>query len=102
MREIYYLDAIREAIDQQMEKDSSIFMIGEDIGIYGGAFGLSLGLLEKFGPDRIIDTPISEQAIVGMAIGSALMGKKPLPWIRSPTRRPRYIICSEARPRYLW
>ena len=78
MREIYYLDAIREAIDQQMEKDSSIFMIGEDIGIYGGAFGLSLGLLEKFGPDRIIDTPISEQAIVGMAIGSALMGKKPI------------------------
>ena len=78
MREIYYLDAIKEAILQGMELDPDVFMIGEDIGVYGGAFGLTLGLLEKFGPDRIIDTPISEQAIVGMAIGAALMGKKPI------------------------
>lgn len=78
MREIYYLDAIKEAISQEMEKDDRVFMIGEDIGVYGGAFGLSLGLLEKFGPERIIDTPISEQAIVGMAIGSALMGQRPI------------------------
>ena len=78
MRELYYIDAIKEAISQEMEKDKRVFMIGEDIGLYGGAFGLSLGLLEKFGPDRIIDTPISEQGIVGMAIGAALMGQRPI------------------------
>jgi len=78
MRELYYLDAIKETISQEMEKDRQVFMIGEDIGLYGGAFGLSLGLLEKFGPERIIDTPISEQAIVGMAIGAALMGQRPI------------------------
>ena len=78
MRELYYLDAIKEAISQEMEEDSRVFMMGEDIGVYGGAFGLSLGLLEKFGPDRIIDTPISEQAIVGMGIGTALMGQRPI------------------------
>jgi acetoin:2,6-dichlorophenolindophenol oxidoreductase subunit beta len=78
MREIYYLDSIKETISQLMRKDPRVFMIGEDIGVYGGGFGLSVGLLEEFGPERIIDTPISEQAIVGMGIGSALMGRRPI------------------------
>lgn len=78
MREIYYLDAIKEALSQQMEADEKIFLIGEDIGVYGGAFGLTVGMIDKFGEDRIMDTPISEQAIVGIAIGAALMGLKPV------------------------
>jgi len=78
MREIYYLDAIREALTQKMETDERIFLIGEDVGLYGGAFGLTLGMLEKFGKDRIMDTPISEQGIVGIAIGAALMGLRPV------------------------
>ena len=78
MREIYYLDAIKEALTQKMEADKKIFLIGEDVGIYGGAFGLTLGMVEKFGEDRIMDTPISEQGIVGVAIGAALMGLRPI------------------------
>lgn len=78
MREIYYLDAIKEALSQQMEADERIFLIGEDIGVYGGAFGLTAGMLDKFGKDRIMDTPISEQGIVGIAIGAALMGLRPI------------------------
>jgi len=78
MREIYYLDAIKEALIQKMEIDEKTFLIGEDIGIYGGAFGLTLGMIDKFGKDRIMDTPISEQGIVGIAIGAALMGQRPI------------------------
>ena len=78
MRELYYLDAIKEAMTQEMEKDNRVFLMGEDVGLYGGAFGLSLGMLEKFGPDRVIDTPISEQAIVGVGIGAAIMGFRPV------------------------
>lgn len=78
MREIFYLDAIKEAITQEMERDEKVFLIGEDIGVYGGAFGVTVGMLEQFGSDRIMDTPISEQAIVGISIGSALMGLRPV------------------------
>jgi len=78
MREIYYLDAIKEALTQKMEVDEKIFLIGEDVGVYGGAFGLTVGMIDKFGKDRIMDTPISEQGIVSVAIGAALMGLKPV------------------------
>jgi pyruvate dehydrogenase E1 component beta subunit len=78
MREITYLEAVREAITQEMERDKRVFMIGEDIGAYGGAFGASYGLLEKFGPDRILDTPITELGLVGAAIGAALVGMRPI------------------------
>lgn len=78
MRELFYLDAIKEAITQEMEADSRVFLMGEDVGVYGGAFGLTVGMIEKFGPRRIIDTPISEQAIVGMGIGAAIMGMHPI------------------------
>ena len=78
MREIFYLDAIKEAITQEMEADERVFLIGEDVGVYGGAFGLTVGMIEKFGERRIIDTPISEQGIVGIGIGAAIMGMRPI------------------------
>ncbi len=78
MRELSYMESLREAIRQAMEKDENVFLIGEDIGVYGGAFGVSAGLLEKFGPDRIIDTPISEAGIAGACVGAAVTGMRPI------------------------
>jgi len=73
-----YLEAIRQGIWEEMERDPSVFLLGEDIGNYGGAFKVTAGMLEKFGADRVIDTPISEAAIVGAAVGAALMGMRPV------------------------
>ena len=73
-----YLDAIRQGIWEEMERDPSVFLLGEDIGTYGGAFKVTAGMLEKFGEARVIDTPISESAIVGAAVGAALMGLRPV------------------------
>ena len=77
-RIITYSEAIREAIGQAMEADPNVFMLGEDIGIYGGAFGVSGDLYHRFGAERIRDTPISELGIVGAAVGAALVGMKPI------------------------
>ncbi len=76
--EITYLEAIRQALWEEMDRDEHVFMLGEDIGVYGGAFKITKGFLEKFGPERVIDTPLSESAIVGAAIGAALMGMRPV------------------------
>ncbi len=73
-----YLDAIRQGIWEEMERDPAVFLLGEDIGAYGGAFKVTAGMLEKFGEERVIDTPISESAIVGAAVGAALMGMRPV------------------------
>ena len=73
-----YLDALRQGIWEEMERDPAVFLLGEDIGVYGGAFKVTAGMLEKFGPERVIDTPISESAIVGAAVGAALMGLRPV------------------------
>jgi 2-oxoisovalerate dehydrogenase E1 component beta subunit len=73
-----YIDAIKEGIWEEMEKDDRVFILGEDVGIYGGAFKVTKGMLDKFGPMRVIDTPISESAIVGAAIGAALVGMRPV------------------------
>jgi 2-oxoisovalerate dehydrogenase E1 component beta subunit len=73
-----YLEAIRQGIWEEMERDESVFLLGEDIGVYGGAFKVTAGMLEKFGEARVIDTPISESAIVGAAVGAALMGLRPV------------------------
>src|SRR5258706_3103595 len=73
-----YVEAIRQGIWEEMERDESVFVLGEDVGIDGGAFKVTAGMLEKFGEWRIIDTPISESAIVGAAIGAALMGMRPI------------------------
>jgi pyruvate dehydrogenase E1 component beta subunit len=77
-RELTYAEALREGLQQVMEKDESVFMIGEDIGVYGGAFGVSAGLVEIFGEERIRDTPISEAAIAGAVLGAALTGMRPV------------------------
>jgi acetoin:2,6-dichlorophenolindophenol oxidoreductase subunit beta len=74
MREITYLEAVREALSEAMREDEKVFIMGEDIGVYGGAFGVTRGMLEEFGPERIRHTPISESAIAGAAVGAALTG----------------------------
>lgn len=76
--ETTYLEAIRQAMWEEMEVDPRVFLIGEDVGNYGGAFKTSAGMLSHFGPGRIIDTPISEVAIVGAASGAALAGMRPI------------------------
>ncbi|HEU4514951.1 MAG TPA: alpha-ketoacid dehydrogenase subunit beta [Nocardioidaceae bacterium] len=70
--------AMVEAIAQEMERDPSVFYMGEDVGKYGGIFGSTTGLLDRFGPDRIIDTPISETAFIGLGIGAAVEGMRPI------------------------
>ena len=78
MREIAYWQALNEALQEEMERDPNVFLLGEDIGVYGGAYGVTRGLLEKYGPERVMDTAISESAITGAAIGAAMMGKRPV------------------------
>ncbi|HZS46753.1 MAG TPA: alpha-ketoacid dehydrogenase subunit beta [Blastocatellia bacterium] len=78
MAEVTYLEAIRQGIFEEMEKDERVFVIGEDVGIYGGAFKVTEGLIDKFGAKRVIDTPISEAAIVGASVGAAIMGMRPI------------------------
>lgn len=78
MATLTFLEAIRQGIWEEMERDPSVFLLGEDIATYGGAFKVTEGMLEKFGENRVIDTPISESAIVGAAVGAALMGMRPV------------------------
>lgn len=78
MREITYLEAIREAISQEMRINPDVFIMGEDIGLYGGAFGVTNGMLDEFGPERVRSTPISEAAISGAAVGAAVTGMRPI------------------------
>ncbi len=78
MAVITYLEAIRQALFDEMARDERVFLMGEDIGVYGGAFKVTEGLLEKYGERRVIDSPISEQAIVGSAIGASYMGMRPV------------------------
>ena len=73
-----YLEAIRQGIREEMERDAGVFLMGEDIGVYGGAFKVTAGMLDEFGEKRVLDTPISESAIVGAAIGASLMGLRPV------------------------
>ncbi len=77
-KELSYLEAIREALVEEMRRDPKVFVLGEDVGAYGGAFGVTQGLYEEFGEMRVIDTPISESAIVGISIGAALRGYRPV------------------------
>jgi pyruvate dehydrogenase E1 component beta subunit len=78
MKEIRYIWGVKEAISEEMERDDRVVLIGEDVGKPGGSFGASMGLWEKFGSERIIDTPISEAGIVGMAAGAAACGLRPI------------------------
>lgn len=78
MRELTYAQAIKEAMSYEMRRDENVFLMGEDVGIYGGAFGVSAGMIDEFGPDRVRDTPISEAVIAGAAAGAAVTGMRPI------------------------
>lgn len=81
-RELFYADAIREALQQEMQRDDSVYLFGEDVAAYGGVFGITKDLLAKFGPMRVRNTPLSEIAILGEAIGAAVYGLRPVPEIQ--------------------
>ena len=78
MRTISYTEALREALAEELARDPTVFLLGEDIGCYGGAFGITRGLRDTFGPDRVINTPISELSFVGAAVGASLVGSRPV------------------------
>ncbi|HEV8184777.1 MAG TPA: alpha-ketoacid dehydrogenase subunit beta, partial [Chthoniobacterales bacterium] len=77
MREITYRQALNEALAEELERDSSVFLMGEEVAQYNGAYKVSQGLLDRFGPMRVIDTPISENGFAGMGVGSAMVGLRP-------------------------
>ena len=78
MPEITYREALNQALREEMERDSTVFLLGEDVGLYGGSFKVTDGLLAEFGSERVIDTPIAEGSIVGMAVGAAMAGLRPV------------------------
>jgi len=78
MREIRYIDAIREAIGEEMRRDEAVFVLGETIGPRGGDFTETKGLWSKFGEKRLVDTPISELGFIGLAVGAAMTGLRPI------------------------
>ncbi len=78
MAKIAYRDAVRDAMSEEMTRDSRVFLIGEEVAQYNGAYKCSKGLLDKFGPDRVIDSPISEAGFAGLAIGAAMYGLRPI------------------------
>jgi pyruvate/2-oxoglutarate/acetoin dehydrogenase E1 component len=99
-----YGSAIRETLKEEMKKNPNIVIIGEDVGKFGGAFKVTLGLLDEFGPNRVIDTPISESAIVGVALGAALMGMRPVAEIMYMDflqLSMQQLVTQAARARYL-
>ena len=81
MKEIFFSEAIASAIRNEMLRDESVYILGEDVGIYGGSFGATAGLYDEFGPERVKDTPISEMAIMGSSAGAAVTGMRPVPEI---------------------
>jgi acetoin:2,6-dichlorophenolindophenol oxidoreductase subunit beta len=104
-RELSYAEAVREALRQEMQADERVFMLGEDIGVYGGAFGVTDGLLAEFGPERIRDTPISEAAITGCAIGAAVTGLRPVLEIQFSdfiTLAMEQLVLQAAKLRYMF
>ena len=78
MPEITYAQALKDAMSEEMRRDERVFLLGEDVGPYGGAFGVTRGMIEEFGPERVRDTPISEAAITGAAVGAAMTGMRPI------------------------
>ena len=101
-----YREALNQAMREEMRRDSRIFLIGEEVGYYQGAFKVSKGFVEEFGPQRVVDTPITEGGFTGLAIGAAMAGLHPIVelmtmnfgiwrWIRSSIMPPKFIICQE-------
>ena len=78
MAKLQIREALRRAMTEEMERDPSIFLIGEEVAQYNGAYKVSQGMLEKFGPDRVVDTPISEAGFAGLGIGAAMVGMRPI------------------------
>src|SRR3954471_24846917 len=78
MPELTYLQAISDGLREEMRADESVFCLGEDIGAFGGAFKVTDGFAEEFGPDRVLDTPLAEKTIIGAAVGAAVEGLKPV------------------------
>lgn len=81
MRELTFMEAIREALREELMREDKVYLLGEDIGLFGGCFGVTAGLQEQFGSERVMDTPISEAAILGTSVGAAIMGWRPVPEI---------------------
>ncbi|MBX7215154.1 MAG: alpha-ketoacid dehydrogenase subunit beta [Thermoflexales bacterium] len=105
MRELTYAEALREGLRQAMRADARVFVMGEDVGIYGGAFGVTNGMLEEFGAERIIDTPISEAVIAGACIGAALTGMRPVGEIQFMdfvTLSMEQLVLQAAKIRYMF
>ncbi len=105
MAEITFLEAIKQAMSEEMERDPAVVLIGEDIGVYGGAFKTTEGLLQRFGWERVIDTPISESAIIGAACGMSYLGLRPIAEMQFID----FIVCAfnqitnfVAKGHYLW
>ncbi len=105
MAQVTFLDAIKQAMFEEMERDPTVVLLGEDVGVYGGAFKTSEGLLAKFGWERVIDTPISESAIVGAACGMSYLGLRPIAEMQFID----FIVCAfnqitnfVAKGHYLW
>jgi 2-oxoisovalerate dehydrogenase E1 component beta subunit len=102
---VTFLEAIRQGLWEEMERDPRVFCIGEDIGIYGGAFKVTDGFIDRFGPERVIDTPIAENAIVGAALGAALTGLRPVAefqFIDFITCAQNQIVNMLAKTHYRW
>src|SRR5205085_8686756 len=104
-KETTLLEAIRQAMFEEMERDPAVLLMGEDVGVYGGAFKTSEGLLERFGWERVIDTPISESAIIGAACGMSYVGLRPICEMQFMD----FIVCAfnqitnfVAKGHYLW
>ena len=105
MREILYKDALVEAMREEMERDEKVFVMGEDVAIYGGAYGATKGLYEQFGEERVRDTAISESAIVGAAIGTAITGMRPIAeimYIDFITQAMDQLVNQAAKMRYMF
>jgi len=104
-RELTYAEAVREALRQAMRADDHVFLLGEDIGVYGGAFHVTDGLLEEFGQERVRDTPISEAALAGTAIGAAVVGMRPVVEIQFMdfiTLAMEQLVLQAAKMRYMF
>jgi len=105
MKKITFSKAIKEAMIEEMRRDEQVYLIGQDVGRYGGWFGVSKGMYEEFGPDRIIDTPISEMIISGSSVGAALIGMRPIAEIMYTdflTLASDHIVNSAAKERYMF
>lgn len=78
MRQLTFSESLNEVMTQEMKANDDVYLLGEDIGIFGGAFGVTYGMIQELGPEKVINTPISEAAVTGLAVGSALTGMRPI------------------------